>query len=620
MAEPHVIVARTAISIPFQIDTEVIAVADWLARVGARRTPKRRPDKAPALVWTPVEARRRAPQLVELSDTIRAMFGVGDGVHGRGESSLTHAQGAVWLELSSELRQLLVGRAVLTHGKDGSPVARPAVDGVDLLVFPVGVGVLVFRLDWLPEQGRVLPADEVRRLLHVVRTIDAEDATPGWRLDGGEDVEERTPLDSRSEAHRAALGPAVSAALYEGATIGLKTLAGWLLQVGDAADDPGRGRLGPSRYAYHQTALVLDGAPDPEQADALLFHLRRGYDSRYVVPKESARDRVMMPRANRMVGVAREGVACISWLSPEASRAFEVEDWPKRFTRGIYLAIALWIHAQRRTQMRLEARAANQVTSVLALRHRPSGAESEAQVARLTDERDRLRSLAADLVHFSLLMTPDDSGGISEYDDFFEALRAVYGIAEAGVELRRNIQEVVALVETTYHEVQEIRQHREALSQERRFEEERRAREALVEAERRAREERAAVEERDRTALVARRKRERDEDQAERERLRALEEAAKSVAERRDRRVQFVVAALGAVTLPLAVVASVFGMEIPTRPNPDFWTILSYSGLASLVVVLIVSAALLAPVRVDRAKQGAAPEPERAPEPTQDDV
>ncbi|GMV43773.1 MAG: hypothetical protein AMXMBFR64_54890 [Myxococcales bacterium] len=578
MAEPDVIAARTTLVFAFQWDASARTVAEWADLALSRRLPKRRADREPCPVWQGVDIGKRAEQVHELSGSIRAMLGLTQGADAAPGVPESEGPSMRWLELHADARQVLFSKAVLTDGKKAAPAARPLVEGVELVVFPIGVGALLFRLDWQPRGAQRLPATRLRHLVHVARTVVAEDGTPGWRLDGAPaplpDGSAPPHLDPGAPEHVDALGPELVAALYGSACVDLRTAATWLLMLPGDPEGEGKRRLGRSRYAFHQTAVVLDGAPDPGLATELLFHLRRGYDAEYAPPSDPGRDVVLVPRANRMMGVAREGTASLSWVTDDANAPFETLDWPLRFTRGVYLVLALLVQAERGALSRLEELVAAQVAAVLRLK-RPAGGADAAHADNVRAARDALRTLAVDMVQYTLSMTPDDTGAITDYDDFFDALNSVYGVKEMQAAVRDDLREVVSLVEATYHELQEIRQHEEAVAQAERLQMEQRERDADA---RRREAERAADEAR-RLEGEARLKRQRQQDLDERERHWKLGEL-------RDRRVQGLVAVAGGLTLPFVLVASVFGMELQTLPQWDIRVVIGLAVAASVTLGL----------------------------------
>lgn len=574
MAEPHVIAARTTLVFAFQWDASARTVDEWADLALSRLLPKRRADKSPCALWQGVDIGKRAEQVHELSGSIRAMLGLTRGADAAPGVPEAGGPSLRWLELHADVRQILFSKAVLTDGKKAAPAARPLVEGVELVVFPIGVGALLFRLDWQPRGAQHLPATHLRHLVHVARTVVAEGGTPGWRLDGAPppptDGSAPPFPDPGAPEHGAALGPALVAALYGGACVDLRTVAAWLLTLPGDSEEAGMRRLGRSRYAFHQTAVVLEGAPDPALATELLFHLRRGYDSEYAPPPDPGRDVVLVPRANRMIGVAREGTASLSWVTEDANDPFETQDWPLRFTRGVYLVLALLVHAERGALSRLEELVAAQVSAVLRLK-RPAGGGDASHADNVRAARDALRTLAVDMVQYTLSMTPDDTGAITEYDDFFDALNGVYGVKEMQAAVRDDLREVVSLVEATYHELQEIRQHEEALAQAERLQAEQRERDAAA----RAVELQRAADEAKRQEEQTRLRNQRQQDLDERERHWKLNEL-------RDRRVQGLVAVAGGLTLPFVLVASVFGMEIRTLPQWEFEGVLGLAIGASV--------------------------------------
>jgi len=56
------------------------------------------------------------------------------------------------------------------------------------------------------------------------------------------------------------------------------------------------------------------------------------------------------------------------------------------------------------------------------------------------------------MTRFTLQMGSDNCGGLSEYVDFFTALRKIFRIKSQRKELREEIQDVLSLVDQSYNE------------------------------------------------------------------------------------------------------------------------------------------------------------------------
>jgi hypothetical protein len=290
---------------------------------------------------------------------------------------------------------------------------------VELLLWPLGIGLLVISLDLTPARATESVATVIRSLRLSRRLTHRAHRPNGWRRAGA-----LTTLAQEVEA------------LLQGSPFRLA----------------GRGS------AWVHTSVLLEHAPPPEDLHEHLFRLRRAYDLDYPVPpQDPPGDRVFRPRRNRAVGISREGVAVLHWLGDGANEAFE-HSWPERF-QGIYLLLALLIHAERRTLERLETMAAAAVDQAVRVMRPGNRAGAHAELIRA---RDHLKELAGRMVHFTASMSTDDCGGQTEIAELFSALRQVSGINERRQELRADLRDLLALADTAYNEVYERLKKEEA--------------------------------------------------------------------------------------------------------------------------------------------------------------
>jgi hypothetical protein len=200
--------------------------------------------------------------------------------------------------------------------------------------------------------------------------------------------------------------------------------------------------------------VVLDQEPSRDQWPALSFHLRRAYEHDYLSPAVARSDIDYAPRENRHIGMSREGFVSVSHVPTRASRVFEVEEWPRIFQR-FYLRLHLHAAAEQLALAQLGHRAAQ---SALYL-------ESDERLASL---RARMGPMLKDMVGYTLTLTGEDSGGPSDAAEFFAAVRRLYRIAEQREELRREIEELGALVQAAYLDEQRA-QHAAEQEREQRF-------------------------------------------------------------------------------------------------------------------------------------------------------
>ncbi len=331
---------------------------------------------------------------------------------------------AVWLRAARHVTDGILGDAEVVDAAGKVRFRGPRIENVDLALFPLATGALVFHLDWRAAGGASLTVAElVERLAAICRI---RGGSRGWRFG-----------TRPSEAQLAHLPARLRGAFGDGAGAALAELADWLLlQARDPVDAPPL-RTGTTRHAVHQTALVTGEAPSPAELDRALFHLRRAVPETHQPPPEPGADRVLATAGNRRIAISRDGCVHLAW--PAGSRwnegSFDTDDLPRRFAAGVYLRLALHTLAERRTLATLSEEAQGR------------GAYLD-DIESVAARREDLFELARRAAQYSLSMVGDDPGGRAQYAAFFGAVREVLGIPAQLAEVRAKVSELFELVET----------------------------------------------------------------------------------------------------------------------------------------------------------------------------
>eukprot|EP01124_Arcella_intermedia_P007712 TRINITY_DN14775_c0_g1_i1.p1 TRINITY_DN14775_c0_g1~~TRINITY_DN14775_c0_g1_i1.p1 ORF type:complete len:673 (-),score=197.88 TRINITY_DN14775_c0_g1_i1:130-2148(-) len=317
------------------------------------------------------------------------------------------------------------------------------VEEIEIIGFPLGTAVLKIILNWIPgEQG--LRIDHFRSWLYLSKFRQKVENFDGWLLD----CEPEGKVHSKKQ--KKSLGDYMMKALWLGQPITLNGIGNWLLlKKGEDPNRPPR-RLGFAKRCYHHTVVVIDRKPNERLLKEYLFHLKRAYGQKNRPPPLSTdemgtTDRVLRPRSNRYIGMSREGTVSLSWPSKRLGiEDYEVRKWHKVFL-GIYLILAIQIQGEKAMLLELSNLSAHAGTLLK---------EMHTDTSSLPRIRADLGSLAALMTRYTLQMSNDDCGGLSEYVEFFTTQRTIFGIRTQRSELREEIQDVLALVESTYLEEQ----------------------------------------------------------------------------------------------------------------------------------------------------------------------
>jgi len=215
---------------------------------------------------------------------------------------------------------------------------------------------------------------------------------------------------------------------------------------------------------------------------------------------------------NRHIAMSRTGTISLSWPSGSEDD-FEINYWWKKF-QGIYLILHSHVLGEKSVLLELSNLSAD-YGKLLKLLETP-----EIFKLNLSETRKELFSLATLLTRYTIEMSPDDCGGLSEYADFFTTFRSIFGIWSHRNELREEIQDVLALVESTYLEEQ-----RKSLEFEKR-------------------------------AILAEKR---------------YKWALERIREKHQQSFDRLVAIISSIVLPLSIMGAIFGMNLTDLPKPPFW-------------------------------------------------
>lgn len=422
------------------------------------------------------------------------------------------------------------------------------MSSVELVMYPLGCGLLVFHLNWVPEKLKDVPLTlaELRTWLFLVKfRHKVKKVFLGWTL-GMQASQLAHGLDDNKigrpnttgrffSSHLRSLG-CLGNSIYGDELLSLCTIGNWLLQLPHEDFYSPIRRISSGACANHHTTVVLDREPDGDDLREYLFHLTRAFGQRNRPPPPTVAERqrldhVLVHRLNRYIGVSREGTVALSWPTDPSNQRFELHTWPKLF-QGVYLILCL--HARGEGSVLSEL--SNLSAAAAEHLHLEILMEGES-LEKLQRDRTYLRYLAVLLIKYSLGMSSDDCGGLSEYSHFFSTMRQVLRIPETRQEIREEIHDVLGIVEGGYLE-----------EQRRQIQEEKRA-----------------------------------QKKKERQRYKTYRDK-----DAQRRRIEIILSIIGAIALPLVVVSGIWGMNLDDLPDVSFWPLLGVTSGCSLVLLTIL--------------------------------
>jgi hypothetical protein len=411
------------------------------------------------------------------------------------------------------------------------------IDQIELMLYPLGSAFLVFHIDWTGgKENHNLNLPDVRTLLFVSKyRHKLEGLSLGWSFTTEESALKTDVIKGEEYGkYRYASGD-MFGARYMNERISLSSIGNWLLCMVEENPTSPPSRFDYPRHCQHHSTVVLDREPSQLILQEYLFHLRRAFGQSNRPPIEKLQDRstlgvTLVWRVNRYVGLSREGTVAISWPLSESHQDFERTAWHTKF-QGIYLILQIHALAEKLVFLELSDMAA---VNAERLQQVNQGANSSFENIKVI--RDQLRELSSRLVRYTISMSTNDCGGISEYSEFFGTLRDTFGIPELRTEISSELKDFLALLESFYWEEE---------------------------------------------------KRKRDESAQNRQKEATQSKVDKDKRDARDRRFELVVSILGSISVPFAVVGGIFGMNNSDVPvDIPFWAVIACTGGFSLVLLL----------------------------------
>ncbi len=315
---------------------------------------------------------------------------------------------------------------------------------VHLVIFPHGA-ILSITVNWTLA-GDLAPfmLSDLRTWLYVSKFRSIKiGVTRGWSF-----AQQSLPAADPATAAAAVqevLGLKLFAALYGGSCVSLGAIVNWLVKMSDEPASAIPRRISRHDSCHHHTCALLVRPPPKEAFEEYLFHLRRAngnnkggsfaLDGGWKHPDLT--DRVWAPRANALIATSREGLIGVEW-------GMSKRTFIKQFV-GIYCVLTLHCLSERVTLEKLSYLAALESQNLPAPGSNRSLAEKDVI-------RRKLMSLATLLVRYRSAMASDDCGGRSEFREYFQTLRQVFSVAALKDELREELQDTLAIVESDWME------------------------------------------------------------------------------------------------------------------------------------------------------------------------
>jgi hypothetical protein len=217
----------------------------------------------------------------------------------------------------------------------------------------------------------------------------------------------------------------------------------------------------------------------------------------------------------------------MTWSTEYAGTSLDVSTWHKKF-QGIYLILSIHAHGERAVLEELSTLAASYADFIQLDMESSSMKEIESS-------RAQMKELATLVARFTISMSSDDCGGQSEYSEFFSTIRQTFGIPHQRAELREELQDTFALLESGF------------------------------------------LEERRRVKMEEQKEQRMEKERARKEKVN--KEAGKH-------RYETLLSTLSSVTIPAVLISSIFGMNLDV-PQMEFWVVIMVMVSISIVVLVL---------------------------------
>lgn len=399
----------------------------------------------------------------DLAPQVKDLLGLQeDGVRGRFEVRR--------LTLTTHARQLVFGEERRVDPDTGDAPAPGVmlkanrsertfdawVERVEAAVLPLGDGYLLVDLAW---DTRGLDAPGACDALDAVRHVRGRKGVGDWVF---------SSADREPPSHPAALDQWTAGSeevdrdwagldgVRRGGAVQFSAVVNWLLRADEEEVDASVAR-GDARPC---SAIVLDGPLPPEERRQVAFWLRRGFNSNYGDPGELMPEEAeLRVRSNRVITMSREACASLAWDDGTRTTAFEQAGFPERFVSQ-YAEVWLLSLVEHHGLARFGASASELVDRI---RH---GGLSTRQQAE--ENRDALRALAVEILHYITVMSWDDIGGLTDHVAIHRTQRRLWDLGARRDELRAEVQGLLALADASYRDLKII-EHAQDVARDRRF-------------------------------------------------------------------------------------------------------------------------------------------------------
>ena len=329
------------------------------------------------------------------------------------------------LRMTQKARTQLFGEARLwADTRRGDFAGRQSLwSDVHLLVFPHGA-ILSVTVNWnVASPGFSL--HDLRTWIYVARVRSTRlGLVRGWTF---------AQRSGGSDALLASLGRHLYAALFGGSCISLSNVACWLVAL--PGEDLDEMRTAGFENCVHHTGACLTRPYHPEED-----------------PRNDGDEQCVWLRATCVVELSLEEVLGLEWGTRSQRKHFQ-----KQFM------VAFAVLAQHCLSERVTLEKLSYLAALLSRKLPTPGVSQSLSAAAKEEVRGELMALAMMLARYRASMASDDCGGRADMRDFFQEVRKAYDVGLLKAELRSDLRDTLAMVESDRVDERELDNRRERL-------------------------------------------------------------------------------------------------------------------------------------------------------------
>lgn len=469
------------------------------------------------------------------------------------------------LRLSKKARKIIFSNTfILTEifGNDfknkencKNEIIQVEINSVELLLEPLGTGLLILHLDWVIKNNSIesLPVLKKWILRITDQLIENKKIKVSWILNDSINLQNKFDIElgnvNKSKKNDKtfnkknknnfdfnheelySLGQ-ISDALLDGEPINLNTILNWLIHLPNENPSLCKNRI--RNFPYHHSIATLNSVPSHATLDQFIF---RFYDLSFTqnnfwqnsnlmksYSKNIRRSKLVALDPITYMGLSPEGCFCINWM--------QNDDNYENSINGLSWKTCLFLIEQNYIEKAVLSQLGHLSMKQIEAFNDKENNSSE----KMVEYCNKFRKIATLMVRFMLGMNTDDIN-YHQYIYIFKEMQNVLSIPLIKAEIREQIDDLLAIVEVINKEEQK----------------------------------KSRILEKDENKIIEKNK----------------TKKATEIHTRR-KRMELMLMAVSAITLPMFLITNYFTMNISGIPPLDFWTVFGLTMASAIGIILFM--------------------------------